>query len=106
MYGFEWILIIVGVPLLILNIVMIVKFFQIASNINLLTQLFIEGRKPAFDPDTCERNEYIMVYYSKEGKLITKEEWKEEKKKDLDEGKKYVHRIDVNVNANPYAGLK
>lgn len=102
----EIVFIIVGAVLMIINIMMIAKFFQIARNINLLTQLFIDGRKPAFDPDTYERNEYIMVYYSKEGKLITKEEWKEEKKKDLEEGKKYVHRIDVNVNANPYAGLK
>lgn len=110
----EIVLIIVGAVLLIINIMMVAKFFQIARNINLLTQLFIDGRKPIFNPDTCEREEYRMLYYNKEGKLITKEEWGEEKKKDLDEekkkeldeSKKYAHRIDVNVLANPYAGLK
>lgn len=105
MYGYEWILIIAGIVLLIINIAMIVKFFGVARNIELLTQLFIDGKKPAFDPNTYERNEYVTVYYNKKGAPITKEEWIEEKKKDLEEGKKNVKRMDFNDTSNPYAGI-
>ena len=48
MYGFEWILIIVGIPLLILNIVIIAKFFQIARNIERLTDLYVYGHKQTY----------------------------------------------------------
>ncbi len=102
----EIVLIIVGAVLLIINIMMVAKFFQIARNIDLLTQLFIDGRKPIFNPYKYERDDYAVTYYSKNGNPITREEWVEEKTKDLEESKKSVKRIDVNVNANPYAGLK
>ena len=41
----EIVLIIVGVVLFIINIVMIVKFFQIARNLERLTNLYVDGYK-------------------------------------------------------------
>lgn len=41
----EALLIIVGVVLFIINIVMIVKFFQIARNLERLTNLYVDGYK-------------------------------------------------------------
>ena len=41
----EIILIIVGVILFIINIVVIVKFFQIARNLERLTNLYVDGYK-------------------------------------------------------------
>ena len=41
----EIVLIIVGVILFIINIVMIVKFFQIARNLERLTNLYVDGYK-------------------------------------------------------------
>lgn len=48
MYGFEWILIIAGIVLLILNIVMIAKFFGIARNVEKLTNLYVDGHKQTY----------------------------------------------------------
>ena len=101
----EIVLIIVGAVLLIINIMMVAKFFQIARNIDLLTQLFIDGRKPIFNPYKYERDDYAVTYYSKNGNPITREEWVEEKTKDLEESKKSVKRMDFNDTSNPYAGI-
>lgn len=45
MYGGELIFVIVGIVLLIINICMIAKFFQIASNVEKLTKLYVDGVK-------------------------------------------------------------
>ena len=90
----EVILIIVGVILFIINIVMIVKFFQISNNLELLTKLFIDGTKPVFNPDRYERDDYAMTYYSKDGRPVSRAEWVEEKKQDLEDSKKEIKRVD------------
>ena len=81
----ETILIIAGVVLLIINITMVVKFFQIAKDIRLLSNLFIDNRKPSFDPKTFERNEYLELYYNEKGEMISKQEWLDEKQKQIDD---------------------
>ena len=83
----EVLLIIAGVVLLIVNIAMIITFFQIANNLNLLTKFFIDGTKPTFDPELNERNNDAITYFSKNGNIITKEEWLVEKKRDLEYSK-------------------
>ena len=42
------ILIIVGIVLLVINILMIIKFFQMAKNIERLTRLYVDGSKELF----------------------------------------------------------
>ena len=76
MYGFEWILIIVGIPLLILNIVMIVKFFQIANDMRSMKNLFVDGIKTVND----ERLENpVKRFYKMPSEEITAAEYMADK---------------------------
>lgn len=80
MYGGELIFVIVGIVLLIINICMIVKFFQIASNVEKLTKLYVDGVNEVKD-DKLDGWNTAKRYY----KLPLQEMSEDEKEKEYDE---------------------
>ena len=92
MYGGEIIFLIVGIILLILNICIIVKFFQIAKNVERLTNLYVYG--------VVERVDGKIEYYKTP--LIRDDEKLEKIEKERQERK----NIDTATAAGYYSGLK
>lgn len=89
MYGTVLIILLVGIILLIVNIAVIVSIFRISKNISLLTDFFIKGVKPTYNPtdETYYPREYNL-YYKLGNDEITHDEWMkqyEDKKKKIDE---------------------
>ena len=62
----EILLIIAGVLLLILNICMVVKFFQIAKNVERLTNLYVDGQRDVFGSGAIKRYKLPLEEISKE----------------------------------------
>lgn len=69
----ETILIIAGVVLLIINITMVVKFFQIARNIERLADLYVDGVKSIVD-ENLAGDSLAKRFYKLPLLEITKEE--------------------------------
>ena len=79
MYGYE-IILIVGVILFIINIVMIVKFFQIARNIERLTNLYVDGCKQMDDNSNQEYYKLpLEIDVEKTERIQQKEKERQEK---------------------------
>lgn len=79
MYGSDFIFLLGGI-LLVINICIIVKFFQIASNIEKLTKLYVDGVNEVKD-DKLDGWNTAKRYY----KLPLQEMSEDEKEKEYDE---------------------
>lgn len=77
----EILLIIAGVLLLILNICMIVKFFQIAKDVERLTNLYVDGQRERFD-GKIEYYKLPVVEDEEKTKKIEEERKKQQEKID------------------------
>lgn len=62
MYGNGILLIVAGVVLLIINICIVVKFFQVSKNIEKLTELYVDGVVTIYD-DKLKGFNYAQRYY-------------------------------------------
>jgi tRNA isopentenyl-2-thiomethyl-A-37 hydroxylase MiaE len=68
------VIIVVAIALLVLNICMIVKFFQMAKNIERLTDLYVNGKKEIY-------NTSVMKYYKLPLEELDASEYNEESQK-------------------------
>ena len=96
MYGSDFISLIVGIVLLVINICIIVKFFQIAKNVEKLTNLYVNGIREIY-------NTGVVKYYKLPLEERTIEEDKENTKAE-DEKREELNRLAEKYAFHP--GLK
>ncbi len=66
-----------GIAVLIFHICLIAYFVRMCKNVQLLTDFFIKGIKPMYDPKECDLSSEYNLYY-KIGENISNKEWNEQ----------------------------